>query len=664
MIDRMKELIDNLNAASKAYYQESREVMSNKEYDALYDELVQLESETGVIMSNSPTRNVGYEVISKLPKEIHQTPIQSLDKTKSPDVLKQFLGGQEGVLSWKLDGLTVVLTYEKGKLTKAVTRGNGVIGELVTNNVKCFLNTPLTLQTTYDIITIRGEAIITYKQFDEINSEMTNPYKNPRNLCSGTIRQLDNRVVKERGVKFIAFEMVTPEMGTISESFEFLKEQGFDVVGHQIATAESFEKIFDSFKSRFYDEECKMDIPTDGLVLRYNDYQYGESLGRTDKFPKHSLAFKWEDETAVSVLTDIEWATSRSGVITPVAIFDPVELEGTTVSRATLHNVSIVKDLQLGIGDEITIYKANMVIPQIDKNLTRSNSYVIPNTCPACSGQAILKSNRDSEILMCTNPNCNAKQLAKFVHFVSRECMNIDGLSEETLKKMLDNGWISDFVSLYRLHENQKACNEMMKFPGMGRKSVSNILEAIERSRHVKLDHFINAMGIPGIGKKQSRQIAKEFDHDCDTFVWELDNRYDFTNIPGVGEKLNEFIYEWYHNIDQNAFTLLIGELRWEVPQREAEIGSILTGKTFVVTGKTQIFKNRKALQDEIEKLGGTVASRVTSKTNFLVNNDVDSASGKNKKAKELGVQIISETELISMMREEGECRRNSTNVL
>lgn len=620
MIDRIKYLISVLNQANRAYYSEAYEIMSNKEYDGLYDELLQLESDTGIVMSNSPTHRVGCEVVSSLSKVTHETPIQSLDKTKSVDELRSWLGDQEGVMSWKLDGLTVVLTYENGKLTKGVTRGNGVVGEDITNNVKHFLNLPLTLNTTCDIITIRGEAVITYPQFEKINSGISVPYKNPRNLCSGTIRQLDSQIVKDRGVKFIAFELVAPEKETITDSFKFLEQQGFEVVEHRKVNQNNFDEVFEYFKNSLSDNE----ISTDGLVLRYNDYEYGERLGRTDKFPKHSLAFKWKDETVSTILRDIEWSTARSGVITPVAIFDSVELEGTTVSRASLHNVGILEELQLGIGDEITIYKANMIIPQVDDNLTRSNTYQIPKTCPDCGHEAVVKENQGSKILCCTNPQCNAKLLARFTHFVSRECMNIDGLSEETLKKMIDNGWITSFGSLYRLYESQKICNEMMKLPGLGRKSVINILASIKKSRNVKLDNFINAMGIPGIGKKQSKQITEWFKFSCDDFNAALEGRFDFKQLDGFGEVLNKSLHDWYSTVDRSDYYYLCGIMDWIIP-KQSNIGSVLSGKTFVITGKTETFVNRKALQEKIESYGGAVTGSVSSKTDYLINNDVTS---------------------------------------
>lgn len=645
MVDRIIYLISELNKANQAYYSESREIMSNKEYDGLYDELLQLEEKTGIIMSNSPTHKIGCEIVSSLSKVTHETPIQSLDKTKSVDELRSWLGDQEGVMSWKLDGLTVVLTYEKGKLTKAVTRGNGIVGEDITNNVKHFLNLPLTIQTTCDIITIRGEAVITYPQFEKINSEISVPYKNPRNLCSGTIRQLNSQVVKDRGVRFIAFELVTPVMETITDSFKFLEQQGFDVVDHRRVDQNNFDEVFEYFKTSLDDNE----FPTDGLVLRYNDYEYGEGLGRTDKFPKHSLAFKWKDETVTTILRDVEWSTARSGVITPVAVFDPVELEGTTVSRASLHNVGILEELQLGIGDEITIYKANMIIPQVDDNLTRSGTYQVPNICPDCGHEAVVKENQGSKILCCTNPRCNAKLLARLTHFVSRECMNIDGLSEETLKKMIDNGWITSFGSIYRLSESQKMCNEMMRFPGFGRKSVINILTSVEKSKNVRLDNFINAMGISGIGKKQSKQIAEYFKFSCDDFNIALEEKFDFKQLDGFGEVLNKSIHDWYSMVDRSDYYYLCGIMDWIMPNHYNK-ENVLSGKTFVITGKTETFANRKALQEKIESCGGIVSGAVSSKTDYLINNDVTSTSGKNKKALELGVQIISEADLITMI--------------
>lgn len=651
MITRMKKLVSLLREASKAYYQEAREIMSNKEYDALYDELLKLERETGVIMSNSPTHTVGYEVISELPKEKHKTPMQSLDKTKDVQVLKSFLGTKDRILSWKLDGLTVVLTYINGELSKAVTRGNGEIGELITNNVKKFSNIPLTISSECDILVVRGEAVITYPEFERINSETSLQYKNPRNLCSGTVRQLNNEIVADRNVRFVAFELLTPQMQTVEESFDFLEQQGFEVVEHRKICGDNFDETFNYFKEKL--TSGNMEIPTDGLVIRVNDNVYGESLGRTDKFPRHSLAFKWADEVAPTTLINVEWNTSRTGLVNPVAVFEPVELEGTTVERASLHNVSYVKQLHLGLGDEITVYKANMIIPQIDENLTQSGTYVIPNQCPTCGAPVEIKREKESEAMYCTNPNCKAKLVARLAHFVSRECMNIRGLSDETLKKMIDSGWIDSFDSLYRIKDDQKIIREMMRFPGLGRTSVNNILDSIEKSRNVRLDSFITSLGIPGVGKKQAKQIAQYFKYDYEKYEAAVINgNFNFRVLEGFGNVLCENILMWYQTVDKEAYKNLVSEMNWIFPDESISTGNTLAGKIFVITGSLEHYSNRQELQQVIESAGGKVSGSITSKTSYLINNNPNSTSSKNQKANQLHIPIITEKEFMEMVKE------------
>lgn len=647
-IERIKELCHILNKANKAYYQEAQEIMSNKEYDSLYDELLELEKSTGVVFSNSPSRNVGYEVVSQLPKEKHETPMLSLDKTKDYNELKKWLNNQEGVLSWKLDGLTTVLTYENGELIKAVTRGNGEIGELITQNVKQYSNVPLTIPYTGKLV-VRGESVISYSKFEEINSkipEVKSRYKNPRNLCSGTVRQLDSSIVAERGVLFIAFELVKPIMEDIVSGYEWLEKLGFEVVDFGVFSYHGLGLTFTEFSAKLAKGE--MDIPTDGLVLRYNNYAYGESLGRTDKFPRHSIAFKWKDEVAPTTLLDIEWKTSRTGMINPVAVFEPVELEGTTVERASLHNVSIIEQLQLGIGDEITVYKANMIIPQIYENLTKSNSYKIPEVCPECGQPVTVRQDSDSRVLYCTNPECKAQLLARFSHFVERDCMNIDGLSEERLGKLIEVGIIKDFTDLYVLKSDQRKVNAMMRLPGLGRASVQNILAAIEKSRNVYLNNFINALGIPGIGKKQAKQIAEHFNFEHLAFDIALKNSFDFRQLDGFGDVLQSNIYAWYNNLNQDFYDLLTFQVNFLKPEVKQQSKTLL-GKTFVITGTVNKFANRKAMQEAIEAAGGKVMGTVTQKIDYLVNNDIESSSSKNKKAKELGIPIIKEEQLITM---------------
>jgi DNA ligase (NAD+) len=649
IVERIKYLCDTLNKANKAYYQEAKEIMTNYEYDRLYDELVQLEQSTGIILSNSPVHNVGCEIVNDLPKEKHDTPMLSLNKTKSFDELQSWLGTHDGVLSWKLDGLTTVLTYDNGELVKAVTRGNGEIGELITQNVMQYINVPLQIPYKGHLV-VRGESVISYHNFEEINSkipEVNSKYKNPRNLCSGTVRQLDSSIVKERGVKFIAFELVNPVKDYIAESFEWLKNQGFEVVEWTVFSYQNLKVAFEEFKNKL--QSGCVENPSDGLVLRYNDYSYGESLGRTDKFPKHSIAFKWADEVAATTLLNIEWKTSRSGLINPVAVFEPVELEGTTVERASLHNISIIEQLQLGIGDEITVYKANMIIPQIAENLTKSGTYQIPITCPECGAEAVIRQD-NGKVLYCTNHNCKAKLLAKFTHFVSRDCMNIDGLSEETLSKLIDEGIISSFSDLYAIRGDFKKVNAMMKIPGLGRTSVSNILTSIENSKNVMMDNFINALGIPGIGKKQSKLMAEYFGYDYAKFeVAVFDDNFDFRVLDGFGDVLNSSIHDWYSTVNREQYEWLVADMNFIKPDNSSS-SSKLKGKTFVITGTVMRYSNRKEMQKCIELEGGKVTGSVTKNTSYLINNDINSASSKNKKAKELGIPIITEEDLIDMI--------------
>lgn len=648
--NRIKELCSILNKASKAYYQEAEEIMSNKEYDDLYDELLQLEKETGIILSSSPSINVGYEVVSQLPKEKHESPMLSLSKTKSFDELQSWLGNSDGVLSWKLDGLTTVLTYEDGNLVKAVTRGNGEVGELITQNVKQYMNVPLSIPYKGKVV-VRGESVISYSKFKEINSkipEVNSQYKNPRNLCSGTVRQLDSSIVAERGVQFIAFELIEPAMDYIAASFEWMESQGIEVVDYTVFSYDNLKLAFDEFKGKL--EAGNMDIPTDGLVLRYNDYAYGESLGRTDKFPKHSIAFKWADEVAATTLLDIEWNTSRTGMINPVAVFEPVELEGTTVERATLFNVSFIENLKLGIGDEITVYKANMIIPQIAENLTQSNSYDLPDKCPECGGSVEIRNDNGSKVLYCNNPNCKAKLIAKITYFASRDCMNIDGLSEERIGKLIDNEIIQSIVDLYRWKDQSAKVNAAMKIPGLGRTSVNKILEAIEKSKDTDLARYLNAIGILGIGKKQSKQIAEYFEYDIDKFRKAVTNHFDFRVLGGFGDVLNDNIHAYFEDVlNEWEFEELSAEMKFKVPIKKDSTDT-LQGKTFVVTGSVTKFQNRKTLQEAIETAGGKVSGSVSKNTDYLINNDKESKSSKNVKAQSLGVPIINEDDLIYMI--------------
>lgn len=644
--DRIKELIEILNEAGKAYYQMGNEIMTNYEYDALYDELKALEEETGMVFSNSPTVNVGYEVLSELPKETHQSPMLSLDKTKEVEGLRSFLKDKEGVLSWKLDGLTVVLTYKDGELKKAVTRGNGEVGEVITNNARVFKNIPLNISFKGELV-LRGEAVISYADFEIINNEIENDdakYKNPRNLCAGSVRQLNNQITKERNVMFYAFTLVNAEgmdfENSLIKQFEFLENEGFDVVYHVLVDASTIEE-----KVEFFAKEIEnFNLPSDGLVLIYNDLKYGESLGRTAKFPRNGIAFKWKDETAVTKLKYIEWSPSRTGLINPVAVFEPVSLEGTTVTRASVHNVSILKNLKLGIGDEIEVYKANMIIPQIARNITMSSKLEIPSKCPACDEKTVIKMVNGVESLYCTNPKCPAKFIKKYAHFVSRDAMNIDGLSEETLEKFLDKGFIKEYADIYKLSRYE---NDIVEMAGFGRKSYDNIIEAVENSRLVTLPKFIYSLGILNIGLSNAKALCKSFNYDFEKLInASID---ELTTIDGVGEVIAKSFTDYFSDEENiKVVNNLLKEIEFDINVSTTTSENI-SGKIFVITGSLNHYGNRNELKDEIEALGGKVTGSVTGKTDYLINNDIESGSSKNKKAKELGVKIITEEDFINM---------------
>ena len=647
--DRMKELIEVLNKASKAYYAEDIEIMSNAEYDALYDELLMLEEKTGTVLAGSPTVNVGYEAVDNLPKETHESPMLSLDKTKDREALRDWLNGHEALLSWKLDGLTIVLTYENGTLSKAVTRGNGEVGEVVTNNAKTFINLPHKIAYKGKLI-IRGEAVISYDDFNKINEEIPEEgakYKNPRNLCSGSVRQLNNEITAKRNVRFIAFNYVSQsgsdtDFKLRSEQFDFLKKQGFEVVEYHKVTEDS---ILDKI-SYFAKMVANYPIPSDGLVLTYNDIEYGRSLGRTAKFPRDSIAFKWADETANTHLIDMEWSPSRTGLINPVAIFEPVELEGTTVSRASVHNVSIVKSLMLGIGDEISVYKANMIIPQIKENYTKSGNLTIPESCPACSEKTQIKNENGVETLYCVNELCPAKQIKRFSLFVSRDAMKIDGLSEATLEKFISVGFIKKLSDIYKLAEHKEAiCN----MEGFGEKSYEKLISSIEKSRDVLLPNLIYAVGILNVGLSNAKIICKAFDYDIEKIKNATVEEIAVTD--NIGDVIATSVFDFFHdNKKLDEFNELVNELNILIPEMK-ETNSNIEGKTFVITGSLNTYENRNALKDLIESLGGKVAGSVSAKTDYLINNDVTSNSSKNKKAKELNVQIISEEDFNELIK-------------
>ncbi len=648
-LDRMKELIQVLNEAGKAYYQESREIMSNFEYDRLYDELQKLEKETGVILSKSPTQNVGFHVLSELPKEAHESPMLSLDKTKSVEELEEWLGSQKGILSWKLDGLTVVLNYNHGTLQKAVTRGNGEIGEVITNNAKVFSNIPLTISHQGELV-LRGEAVIKYSDFNRINEEIGDVaarYKNPRNLCSGSVRQLNNEITAQRNVNFMAFALVSAEGVDFNNSrrvqFEWLKEQGFDVVDYKTVTRES---LADTVKE-FAKEVGNYDIPSDGLVLLLDDISYGQSLGRTAKFPRNAIAFKWADEIRETTLVKILWSPSRTGLINPVAIFEPVELEGTTVSRASVHNLSIMEALQLGEGDQITVYKANMIIPQIADNLTRSGTIKIPEECPVCSGKTEIRKVNDVKSLYCTNPDCQAKKIKSFSLFVSRDALNIDGLSEATLEKFIGAGFIREYADIFHLEQYEESITQM---EGFGKKSYDNLIQAVKNASHTTLPRLIYGLGIAGIGLANAKMLCREFRFDFERMRHAEEE--ELISVPGIGKVLAD---AWINYFKQDKNNEMVDRLLSEVTigqMAETEENTKLEGKIFVITGSVNHFENRKALQEAIEAQGGKVTGSVTSKTTYLINNDTTSNSSKNKKAKELGVPIISEEDFIKILEE------------
>lgn len=647
--DRIKELTERLNQASRAYYQEDREIMSNLEYDRLYDELVSLEEETGTVLSNSPTVNVGYEVLSELPKEAHPSPMLSLDKTKDVETLASWLGDKEGVLSWKMDGLTVVLTYQNGELYKAVTRGNGEIGEVITNNAKVFANVPRKIRYK-GTLTLRGEAVIKYSDFEKINNEITDAdakYKNPRNLCSGSVRQLNNEITAKRNVHFFAFSMVESEDKELEESFgnsfinrfQFLSELGFDVVEYRRVDRESVQEAVRSFAERISEN----DFPSDGLVLTYDDIDYGKSLGRTAKFPRNAIAFKWADEQAETVLRDIEWSPSRTGLINPVAIFDPVELEGTTVSRASVHNVSIVKTLKLGIGDTLMVYKANMIIPQIAENKTMSGNLEIPCSCPACGGKTEIRNENGTETLYCINPDCSAKNIKLFTHFVSRNAMNIDGLSEATLEKFIDKGFLRKLDDIYHLDRYQE---EIRNMEGFGEKSYDNMIHSIDASRKASLPGFIYGLGILNVGLANAKLICRHFDQNLDAIMQA--SAEELCEIEGIGDVIADSICEYFKNERNKGQTeRLRKELEFTALEKNRE--QDLQGKVFVVTGSLNHFANRDELKKVIEDRGGKVTGSVTGKTDYLINNDILSNSSKNKKAKSLNVPIISEEDFLNL---------------
>ena len=643
----MRELVDILNRARRAYEQEDKEIMSNYEYDRLYDELLELEKELGTTLAASPTVNVGYEVLSNLPKERHERPMLSLDKTKEVERLREFLGNQKAMISWKLDGLTIVLTYRNGSLEKAVTRGNGEVGEVVTNNARVFRNIPLAIPYQGELV-LRGEAVISYKDFEKINEEIGDAdakYKNPRNLCSGSVRQLNNEITAKRNVRFYAFTLVQADGVDFKNSrlyqMQWLKSQGFDVVENHPVTAETVDEEVAWFAEHIGENE----VPSDGLVLVYDDIAYGQSLGTTAKFPRDSFAFKWADEIRETTLTGIEWSPSRTGLINPVAIFEPVELEGTTVSRASVHNISIMEDLELGIGDRITVYKANMIIPQIAENLTRSGVKDIPEKCPVCGGPTRIAMENETKTLFCTNPKCQAKHVKSFTLFVSRDAMNIEGLSEATLEKFIMNGYVKDFTDLFHLDRYEE---EIKQMDGFGEKSFVNLQNSIQNARKTTLSRLVYSLGIPNVGSANAKVICRALGNDPERILNATIE--ELSDISGVGGVIAGAFVDYFSDREhRDIFERLLQEVK--IPQEEtAEDSQKFAGVNFVITGSVHHFANRAEVKEEIEKRGGKVTGSVTSKTNYLINNDVNSTSSKNRKARDLNVPIISEEEFLNML--------------
>ena len=646
-IEKMKALVATLNYAAKAYYQEDREIMSNYEYDALYDQLLALEKETGTVLSNSPSVHVGYEVLSELPKEAHESPMLSLDKTKDVEALKAWLGDHKGSLSWKLDGLTIVLTYQNGVLAKAVTRGNGEIGEVITNNARVFKNLPHKISYNGELI-LRGEAVIKYSDFKKINDQIEDVdarYKNPRNLCSGSVRQLNNEITAKRNVHFFAFTLVRADGVDFHNSricqMEWLKSLGFDIVEYKTVTRENIDEAVQYFSSHIE----KNDVPSDGLVLTYDNIEYSRSLGTTAKFPRDSMAFKWADETAQTHLLQVEWSASRTGLINPVAVFEPVELEGTTVSRASVHNISIIESLKLGIGDTIEVYKANMIIPQIARNLTESGNLPIPQVCPVCGSPTRIQPVNDTKSLYCTDPDCPAKKIKSYTLFVSRDAFNIEGLSEATLEKFVQKGFIHEFADIFRLNRFKDTITQM---DGFGEKSYANLEESIKKARKIILPKFIYSLGIPGVGLANARLICKAFSQDLTAI--ENAEAEAFTNIPGIGQVIADSVVEFFASEKHRTMVEhLLQEVQIE-KEAEEDNDTAVSGKTFVITGSLNHFANRGALKALIESKGGKVAGSVSSKTDYLINNDSTSTSSKNKKARELNIPIMTEEEFIEFM--------------
>ncbi len=644
---RMRDLVELLNKARKAYYADSEEIMDNFTYDRLYDELEALEKATGVVFSDSPTVQVGYEVTSSLPKVTHESPMLSLDKTKERDVLKEFIGSRKTLLSWKMDGLTIVLTYRNGSLYQAVTRGNGTVGEVITANARVFKGLPFRVPDGREII-LRGEAYISYTDFERINAgieDVDAKYKNPRNLCSGSVRQLDSAVTASRNVRFKAFTLVKADGvdfgNSVENQMKWLESLGFDVVEYKAVTAENLDTVMDDFAAGI----ASNDFPSDGLVAVYDDIEYGRSLGRTAKFPRNAMAFKWADEEMETTLKEVEWSPSRTGLLNPVAIFEPVELEGTSVSRASLHNVSVLRQLKLGIGDRIKVYKANMIIPQISENLTCSGNLPIPDTCPACGGPTYLAEENDVQTLICVNPDCPAKAIKSYALFVSRDAMNMEGLSESTLEKFMAHGLIKSFGDIYRLKEHR---DTIVGLEGFGEKSFQKLTDAVEASKDTDMARLLYSMGIPNIGLSGAKLIVRELGNDPE--VLKNASMDQLTAIDGIGEVIAASYTDWWQSeTNRKNFDEVLSFVRLPKEAAEEPAQTPLAGLTFVITGSVSHFSNRSELKNFIEERGGRVTDSVSKNTDYLINNDVTSGSSKNKKARSLGVKIISEEDFLAL---------------
>lgn len=637
-IDRIKELVDVLHKASIAYYRDDNPVMSDKQYDDLYDELESLEKETGVVLAGSPTQKVQGEVVDFLPKVKHIKSMLSADKTKNLDDIKKFIGNKEVVQSWKLDGLTVVVTYKNGKLTQALTRGNGVVGEDVTHTFKHCINVPLQLSKPIDI-TFRGECVIPWNSFNKINETLDKPYSHPRNLAAGTLRQLDANIAIERQPEYYVFDIVEGyDSGALMNDYFYAAKLGMPIVEHCIVT--DLNVCYNAFDPEMFR------LPVDGLIYKYNDTAYGKSLGMTQHHPLDIMALKWADDLYETTLKGIEWQTSRTGLINPVAVFEPVNLDGAVTTRATLHNLSYIEDLELGIGDTIQIYRANMVIPKVHDNLTRSNTWEYPKTCPTCGYPTEIHNENGSKTLHCTNPACKAKLINRLVNFVSRKCMNIDGLSEETLTKFVKWGWVNNLFDVYNLTPHY---SELAKMSGFGTRSVKKLQEAIENNKSVELDHFIAALSIPGIGTAQAKELTNKF-KTWEAFEDAGCGNYDFSKLDSFGEVANRNIHTWFRTMYQeDRIPQLVRNLHF-IGENNDDKDESLAGLTFVITGSLNHFENRDLLKQELVSRGAKVSGSVSAKTSYLINNDINSTSSKNKKAKQLNIPIVNEEYIIGML--------------